>query len=1151
MGQFVHLHLHTQFSVLDGACRISDLMQRLKEFEMDAVAITDHGNLFGLMEFYLEAQKAGIKPILGIETYVARNGVEQRQKIEDRSGYHLILLAKNHQGYKNLIRLASRSQLEGFYYTPRVDKIWLREYSEGLIALSACLGGEIPKTILEKGEEAARNALQFYLDVFGENFYLELQDHGLEEQQQVNQVLLKFAREYGIPLVATNDVHFLRQEDFELHKVLIAINTGKDSTEDTMSYTGNEYLKSYEEMYALFSDVPEALENTVRIAQMVEVPELRRQVMMPAFPLPDKTMDENQYLRHLVYEQAKVKYPEMTEQVKERIELELQTIEQMGFSGYFLIVADIIKAARERGVVVGPGRGSAVGSIVAYLTGITSVDPLKYGLLFERFLNPERITMPDIDIDFDDEGRVKVFEYVVEKYGAERVAQIITFNRLGTRSAIRDVARVLGVSAARADQIAKLVPERAGIKIHEALQESKELQDIYEKGKPEERKIIDYAIHLQGIIRQTGVHACGTIISREPLEELMPLARAKDSILPVTQFEGGYVEMCGLLKMDFLGLKTLTIIKGVIDMVAEKYGHRIRIEDIGFDDQATFELFQRGDTVGVFQFESEGMQKWLVELKPTTIEELIAMNALYRPGPMDYLQEFVDCKHGRRPIKYPHPLLEPVLRETYGIMVYQEQIMEAARVMAGFTLGEADILRRAMGKKKAEEMAKQRSKFIEGAKRLHGISEKEASEIFSVMEEFAKYGFNKSHSAAYAILAYQTAWFKAHYPAEFLAVSLNKETDQDGIVKFLEDARRHKIQVYGPDINESHMYFYVTDQGHIRFGLAAIKNVGEAAAEAIISERQKNGKFRSMQDFISRMPLRVVNKRAMEAMAYAGVFDSLGVHRAQFFYRENEKDPPFIDLLMKHAAHLQMLAVQNTSTLFGQSDEVQMPAITFPQCEPFSHFDMLQYEKEYTGFYLTAHPLEEYKLLLQHTRNATIDMLQKALQQQTEATIKIACLVSETKERLSKNQNLYGITTIEDETGKFELTIFGETYLKYKHLLNKGTFLMIELQVFKNVRQSKSEVRVLNMQYLPDMEQKIRKAEIVMTVEALQRHYQQIINLIRERKGNIQLSVILLGRLSDGQKHSIKLELPKYPVSFDVLKFFHSLGNGVKIENLK
>lgn len=1151
MNKFVHLHLHTQYSILDGACRISELMQLLPQLNMNAVAITDHGSLYGLIDFYLEAKKYNIKPILGVETYVARNGVNQKQKAEDRSGYHLVLLAKNYTGYNNLVRLITRSHLEGFYYTPRVDKSWLKEYSEGLIALSACLAGEIPKLILEKEKEHVIKALQFYLDVFGENFYLELQNHGIPEQKIVNEFLVELSSTYGVSLVATNDVHFLRQDDYEMHKVLIAINTGKDIMEDTLNYTGEEYLKNFEEMNLIFSFVPQALENAVKIAETVEEYSLYRPIMMPVFSLPEKSLDENEYLRQLVYQNAEQKYKEIKPEIKERIELELKTIEQMGFSGYFLIVADIINVALARGVVVGPGRGSAVGSIVSYLLGITYVDPIKYGLLFERFLNPERITMPDIDIDFDDEGRKKVYEYIVEKYGANKLAQIITFNRLGLKSAIRDVARVYGIPISRADYLAKLIPDRPGVTIQEAISESEELKEIYEKENKEEQKIIDYAIKLQGMVRQTSVHACGTIISREPLEDIVPLTRAKDSILPVTQYEGSYVEMCGLLKMDFLALKTLTIIRGVIDMVKERHGHDIILEDIRFDDQETFKLFQRGDTVGVFQFESEGMQKWLIELKPNSIEDLIAMNALYRPGPKDFLQEYIDRKHNRKPIDYPHPLLENLLRETYGIMIYQEQIMESARILADFTLGEADILRRAMGKKKTQEMAQQRLKFIEGAKKLHGVSEKEAFEIFSKMEEFAKYGFNKSHSAAYSILAYQTAWFKAHYTAEFLAVSLNKETDQDGIAKILEDVRKHRIKVYGPDINESHLYFHVTKDGTIRFGLAAIKNVGEIAAETIIYERNKNGYYKSMQDFIERVPLRLVNKRAIEAMAYAGVFDSLGLHRAQFFYRKSEKEPIFIDLLMKHAANVQALTLQNNITLFNQAGDNSVPEITFPQCEPFAHFDMLQYEKEYTGFYLTAHPLEEYKLLIQHSRNATIDMLLKAINQQTEALLKIACLVVEIEERISSNQNRYAKITIEDETGNYVIMLFGEVYMKYKHLLTKGTFLLLELQIVHNLKSNKSDVKVINMHYLPDLKDKFRQAQIVITIEALKMHYEQIVRKLKELQGNIRLSFVIVGELSTGQKHSVKLDITKYSVNFDMLNFLHSINNGIKIEFIK
>ncbi|MDZ7740446.1 MAG: DNA polymerase III subunit alpha [Bacteroidota bacterium] len=715
MSEFTHLHVHTQYSILDGAARIPDLIARAKESGMKALAITDHGNMYGVLQFCNEAVKKGIKPIIGCEIYITEDRHLKRGK-QDRSGNHLILLAKNLEGYRNLSRLTSKGFLEGFYYTPRIDKELLRQHSEGLIASSACIGGEVPSSILNKGEEEGEKVLQEYIDIFGDDFYLELQNHNLPEQHKVNPILAKLAEKYNCKLIATNDVHYIHKEDFEAHRILICLNTGKDlDDKSSMEYTGQEYLKSPEEMAALFPDYPEALANTREIVDKIEDFDIKSRIILPVFPLPEGFDKESEYLHHLTYEGAKEFYPELTDEIKARLDYELKVINDMGFPGYFLIVQDFICKAREMDVIVGPGRGSAAGSAVAYCTGITNIDPIKYNLLFERFLNPERVSMPDIDIDFDDEGREKVLDYVVDKYGKERVAQIVTFGTMAARLAIRDVARVLKLPLPDADRIAKMVPERPGTTLKAAYKEVPELNDIKKKGQPLESKTLQFAETLEGSARHTGTHACGVIIGPDDLIDHVPLSIAKDSKLMVTQYEGKLVESVGMLKMDFLGLKTLSIIKDAIENIKQSKGDIITPDDIPLDDEKTFELYQRGDTVGTFQFESEGMRTYLRELKPTNIEDLIAMNALYRPGPMAYIPMFINRKHGKEKVEYPHPKLEEILKPTHGIMVYQEQIMQTAQIIGGFSLGQADLLRRAMGKKKRDIMETQKVVFVEGA----------------------------------------------------------------------------------------------------------------------------------------------------------------------------------------------------------------------------------------------------------------------------------------------------------------------------------------------------------------------------------------------------------------------------------------------------
>jgi DNA polymerase-3 subunit alpha len=766
MKNFVHLHLHTQYSILDGAANIERIFNKAQQLEMPAVAITDHGNMYGVLDFYRTSKAYNVKPILGCEIYVARRSMANKENDIDRSGFHLILLAKNLTGYHNIIKLVSKASLDGFYYTPRIDKELLTQYHEGLIASSACLGGEIPYYLRQNNIEKARQAVGFYKDLFGEDFYLELQNHGLEEQAKINHEIKSLADEFGIKTIITNDVHFVNKEDKEAHSLLIKLNTNRDDS--TLLYTGNEYLKSYDEMLQCFPDDEASLLNTLEIAEKVESYSIENEVILPKYTLPDDFTDDFDYLKHLTYLGAKQRYGELLEaEVKGRIEYELEVIKKMDFAGYFLIVQDYINAAREMGVLVGPGRGSAPGSIVSYCIGITNVEPLKYKLLFERFLNPERISMPDIDVDFDDAGRQKVLNYVVEKYGNNRVAQIVSFQTMQARMAVRDVCRVKGIPLSKADKIAKLIPARPGTKLVNALEESPELKKLYDED-PEVKQVISIAMTLEGNVRSTGVHACGVIISPSDITDFVPLAQAKESPIPVVQYEGSIIESAGMLKMDFLGLKTLSIIKDTLDLIYRRRGKNIDIDKIPLDDNKTFELFQNGATIGVFQFESTGMQKYLRELKPTTIDDLIAMNALYRPGPMSYIPTYINRKHGKEPIEYYHDIMKEVLEDTYGIMIFQEQIMQLSEKMAGFSKAEADTLRKAMGKKKPDLIEQMEVKFIDGCLK-NNINRDIAKKVYEDMAQFGGYGFNRSHTVAYSIIAYQTAYLKANFTDEFMA----------------------------------------------------------------------------------------------------------------------------------------------------------------------------------------------------------------------------------------------------------------------------------------------------------------------------------------------------------------------------------------------
>ncbi|MBN1340339.1 MAG: DNA polymerase III subunit alpha [Bacteroidales bacterium] len=1113
MPDFTHLHVHTQYSILDGAANIDRLLDKTAEAGMTSLAITDHGNMFGVLKFFNAARKKGIKPILGCEIYVAEGSRFEKKGKQDRSGHHLILLAKNKKGYHNLARLSSLGFLEGFYYTPRIDKEILQKYSEGLICSTACLGGEIPGIILNKGIEEAHEALQWYKEVFGDDFYLELQNHGLAEQAEVNRAMIKLAERNNIRLIATNDVHFIEKADFEAHRILICLNTNQD-IDDTegMHYSGQEYLKTPGEMAALFPETPEAITNTQEIVDKVEDYDINQDVILPRFPLPEGFYDENEYLRHLTYKGAERLYPGMDEETRKRIDFELEVIGNMGFPGYFLIVQDFINKAREMGVIVGPGRGSAAGSAVAYCTGITSVDPIRYNLLFERFLNPDRVSMPDIDVDFDDEGRDKVLKYVVGKYGSSRVAQIITFGTMAAKLAIRDVGRVLKLSLPETDRLAKLVPEKPGITLKGAYKEVGELAEVLEKGTELEKKTLTFAGILEGSARHTGTHACGVIIGPDDLIDHIPLSTAKDSTLPVTQYEGKLVESVGMLKMDFLGLKTLSIMKDAVENIYKRHKKKIDIENLPLDDQKTFELYQRGDTVGTFQFESEGMRTYLRDLKPTHIEDLIAMNALYRPGPMDFIPTYIQRKHGREKVEYPHPLLEEILKPTFGIMVYQEQIMHAAQILGGFSLGKADLLRRAMGKKNMDIMTQQKNLFIEGAAEKN-IDKKRAEEIFNIMMEFAKYGFNRSHSAAYSIIAYQTAYLKAHYPAEYMAAVLTHNLrDIKKITFFIDECRRQNIQVLGPDINESELNFTVNPRGEIRFGLAAVKNVGESAVENIVKERNENGSYKSIFDFTGRVNLRNVNKRSLEALAMSGAFDSFeNAHRAVYFHRENTDDSIFLEKVIKHASSVQSRRNSAQVNLFGDLDNLEIRDPDLPGCPPWTKLEQLRNEKEVTGFYMSGHPLEDFKLEMDSFSNVNLTDIKQNIKQYLNRNIAFAGLVTQVNHRSTKSGSPFASFTIEDFNDFLPLILFNEDYLKFKHFLVEGTAIFIKARV---QRKSKGpaeslEVKISQVYLLSELLNKLAgKITLKVQLRDITRELSGKLKLITEKqKGNASLII--------------------------------------------
>ncbi|MDQ1296500.1 MAG: polymerase subunit alpha, partial [Bacteroidota bacterium] len=938
---------------------------KVKSLGMEAIAITDHGNMFGVKEFHNSCTKKGIKPVLGCEIYVAKRSIAEITGKEDRSGDHLILLAKNLKGYKNLIKLVSTAWIKGFYYKPRIDKELLAQYHEGLIASSACLAGEIPDEILNGTMAGAELALKNYLDIFGDDFYLEVQRHETYDpdadrsafplQQKVIEVLKKLSVKYNVKLIATNDVHFINAEDAEAHDRLICINTAKDIDDpDRLRYSKQEYLKTEEEMRKIFSDIPEAVENVAELVTKIEKYKLDHDPIMPEFDLPDGYNDKDEYLRFLTYNGAKERWGELTNEQTERIDFELQTIAKMGFPGYFLIVQDFLRAAREMGVSVGPGRGSAAGSAVAFCLRITDIDPIKYGLLFERFLNLDRISMPDIDIDFDEDGRDSVLKYVVNKYGHDKVAHIITFGSMAAKMAIRDVARVQKLPLPDADRLAKLVPERPGVTLAQAYTEVPELAKERESSNKLISQTLKYAEVLEGSVRQTGVHACGIIIGKDSLDNYIPLCTAKDTDLYATQFDGSHVESVGLLKMDFLGLKTLSIIRDAIDNIRKSKGIEIDVERLSLDDKKTFELFSNGETTGIFQFESTGMKRYLRDLKPNRFEDLIAMNALYRPGPMEYIPKFIRRKHGLEKIDYPLPVMEKYLNDSYGITVYQEQVMLLSQLLGGFTKGEADSLRKAMGKKKKSIMDEMKVKFQEGCSK-NGYDENVVNKIWSDWEAFAQYAFNKSHSTCYALVAYHTGYLKANYPAEFMAAVLSRNiSDIKKITTFMDETRRMGMEVLGPDVNESNVKFTVNKDGNIRFGLGGIKGVGESAVLQLIEERENNGPYKDIYDLVERVNLNSLNKKNLEAMAVAGAFDCFDdIIRAQYFSLDTH-GTSFIESLIRYGNNAKSIKLSSSNTLFGDTGGFDLIKPEPSVCPDWPKLEKLNREKEVIGIYLSS-----------------------------------------------------------------------------------------------------------------------------------------------------------------------------------------------------
>jgi DNA polymerase-3 subunit alpha len=1137
MQPFVHLHVHSQYSLLDGQASIQRLVDKAVSDGQPAIALTDHGAMYGIKDFtnYIAKKNAPVqneiknlkneianassdalvalqekltqtekklfKPIIGCECYVAQRDRFTQSDVVDRSGHHLIVLAKNLQGYKNLIKIVSKSWTEGYYYRPRIDKELLAEYREGLIVTSACIGGEVARKVDSNQIAEAEEAVQWYKNTFGDDYYIELHRHKANrpdadqeiypKQMEINKELVRIAEKYGVKVIASNDVHFVNEEDADAHDRLICLSTGKDFDDpNRMRYSKQEWLKTKIEMNRLFADIPEALSNTLEIAEKIEFYSINNEALMPFFPIDSefgteenyqqkydeaaliqefgeedykrlggynkviRIKLESDYLTHLTYIGARKRYGDnYAADIQERLDFELETIKKMGYPGYFLIVQDFIAAAREMDVSVGPGRGSAAGSAAAYCLGITDIDPLKYDLLFERFLNPDRISMPDIDIDFDNEGRGKVLQWVAEKYGSERVAHIVTYGTMATKSSIKDVARVHKLPLPESDRLTKLIPDRIPnvkeVNIKNSIDYVKELQEAI-KNDPLVEETMKYAQMLEGNVRNTGVHACGVIIGQTAISDIVPISTAEDKEtkekILVTQFDGSSIEETGLIKMDFLGLKTLSIIKDAVANVELTHGTKIDIGAIPIDDEKTYKLYSEGKTTGTFQFESAGMQKYLRELQPTKFEDLIAMNALYRPGPMDYIPSFVARKHGREKIVYDIPIMEEYLSDTYGITVYQEQVMLLSRLLAGFTRGQSDELRKAMGKMIIEIMNALKEKFLSGGK-ANGHDEKMLNKIWGDWEKFAKYAFNKSHATCYSWIAYQTAWLKANYPSEYMASVLSNNLNSiTEITKFMDECKAMGINVLSPDINESYLKFSVNKAGDVRFGLGAIKNVGEGAAMNIIEERTKNGAFKNIFDFVERINLSACNKRSIEALAFSGAFDSFSDIRREQFQAVSNKGEEFIDTLIRYGSKFQQDKHSMQSSLFGDDSSFSIAHPEIPSCEKWSDLERLGRERELIGIYLSAHPLDDYEFILKHVCNVDTQKLQE-LDKLNGKMVSFGGMVTAVREGQTKNGNPFTIFKIEDYSGSFEIALFSDDSINFGKFARMGLSVYITARV--------------------------------------------------------------------------------------------------------
>lgn len=1132
MQPFVHLHVHSQYSVLDGQASVKALVDKAIANGMRGIALTDHGNMFGIKELtdYVnkknkdvdgeiknlkktieelksadavdqealskaetalkEAESKIFTPIIGCEMYVADNDMTDRSNKKD-IGRHLIVLAKNQHGYHNLIKLVSNAWTDGYYYHPRTDKKQLEKYHEDLIVCSACLGGEVPKLITAGHIEEAEKSILWFKKVFGEDYYLELQRHkatvaranqeAYPLQQEVNKVLIEMSKKHNIKLVCTNDVHFVNEEDAEAHDRLICVSTGTFLDDDKrMLYTKQEWMKTQEEMNELFADVPEALSNTQEVLGKVERYSIEHGPILPNFPLPEGFTDNNDYLRHLVLVGAEKRWGKnLTDEQKERIDFELDTIKNMGFPGYFLIVQDFIGAAREIGVSVGPGRGSAAGSAVAYCLGITQIDPIKYDLLFERFLNPDRISLPDIDIDFDDDGRADVLRYVTEKYGAEKVAHIITYGTMAAKSAIKDVARVSRLPLSESDRLTKMIPDKLPevdgkapkINLKNCYQYVPELQHELNYGEPIVRETLKYALALEGNVRNTGVHACGVIIGRDDITDWVPVATATDKDgekVLVTQYEGSVIESTGLIKMDFLGLKTLSIIKEALLNIKERWGKDVDIDHIPLDDPKTYELYCEGRTTGTFQFESTGMQKYLRELHPSTFEDLIAMNALYRPGPMDYIPQFIARKKGIEPIEYDIPVMEKYLKDTYGVTVYQEQVMLLSRLLANFTRGQSDGLRKAMGKKIFAKLAELKPLFINGGK-SNGYDEKVLEKIWSDWEKFASYAFNKSHATCYSWVAFQTAYLKANYPPEYMAAVLSRNlNDITKMTKFMDECKAMKVKVKGPDVNESRAKFSVNKVGEIRFGLAGIKGVGLNAVQAILDERDARGEYKSIFDLVERINLSMCNRKVLDNLALSGAFDCFeGVRREDF--KADDFNPSFSEALIRYGQMYQMSKATQESSLFGEAETIDTAKPEMPGRPLWSDIERLNYEKDLVGMYLSAHPLDKYYLEL--TFGCSVRAKDFGTEDKTsEKEYTIGGLVVEAKSLTSRTGSQFGIIKIEDYTGSAEIRLFGQDYINYNKYGIKGNAIIVTYTYKKGKYNDKVYMTISGIQSLEEVQ---------------------------------------------------------------------------------